>query len=339
MRRHALQSLLPLSGLLALVLALSLAPEAHPSVGSLQQGIAADQAHEQSLSAAAGNVTALIDRVGAQLSILSGRVSAIEDQLAAERTRLSELAADVTAERGLAARLRARYAVDQARLSRWLVSDYEHGRPDLITVVLNAGGFSELLERLDFLRRLSDEEGQITTQTRNARVVAVASIARLRRLGIAQAQAAKATAAETAALQSIQSALSAREAVLAQARAVDLAQLSRTRGDRAQLQSRLRSELAALAAPPTTSTAPSGTSFVIPWSIVQCESGGQNLPPNSAGASGYYQIIPSTWKGDGGTTAQAYQAPKSEQDTVAARIWDGGAGARNWVCAGIVGIT
>ena len=32
-----------------------------------------------------------------------------------------------------------------------------------------------------------------------------------------------------------------------------------------------------------------------------CESGGQNLSPNSAGASGYYQIMPATWKGYGGS--------------------------------------
>ena len=70
-----------------------------------------------------------------------------------------------------------------------------------------------------------------------------------------------------------------------------------------------------------------------------CESGGQNLPPNSAGASGYYQILPSTWKLFNGTGPAAYLASKAEQDAVATRIWNNGAGASNWVCAGIVGIT
>ncbi len=69
-----------------------------------------------------------------------------------------------------------------------------------------------------------------------------------------------------------------------------------------------------------------------------CESGGQNLPPNSAGASGYYQILPGTWKQYGGTGSAAYQAGKGEQDAVARRIWQG-SGASAWVCAGIVGIT
>ena len=78
--------------------------------------------------------------------------------------------------------------------------------------------------------------------------------------------------------------------------------------------------------------------WAIPYAIVLCESGGQNLPPNSAGASGYYQIIPSTWKLFGGSGPAAYLAGKAEQDAVGARIWRGGAGASNWVCAGIVGI-
>ena len=77
--------------------------------------------------------------------------------------------------------------------------------------------------------------------------------------------------------------------------------------------------------------------WAIPWPIVQCESGGQNLPPNSAGASGYYQMLPSTWRGLGGSTPHAYQASKAEQDRLAAKLWAGGAGARNWVCADLVG--
>jgi hypothetical protein len=75
--------------------------------------------------------------------------------------------------------------------------------------------------------------------------------------------------------------------------------------------------------------------WAIPSYIVQCESTFQNLPPNGAGASGYYQIIPSTWLAYGGGryASQAYEASKSEQDVIAARIWNGGAGAHQWVCA------
>ncbi len=70
----------------------------------------------------------------------------------------------------------------------------------------------------------------------------------------------------------------------------------------------------------------------------QCESGGQNLPPNSAGASGYYQFMPATWKGLGGSTSDAYKAARPSRIRLAAKLWAGGAGARNWDCAAIVGL-
>ena len=77
--------------------------------------------------------------------------------------------------------------------------------------------------------------------------------------------------------------------------------------------------------------------WAIPWAIVDCESGGQNFPPNSAGASGYYQIIPSTWTANGGTGPAAYLTSKAEQSAVAKRIWDS-SGPGAWDCASIVGI-
>ena len=70
---------------------------------------------------------------------------------------------------------------------------------------------------------------------------------------------------------------------------------------------------------------------------MQCESGGQNLPPNSAGASGYYQMLPVDLEGASAARRRTpTRRPKAEQDRLAAQLWAGGAGARNWVCAGLV---
>ena len=73
--------------------------------------------------------------------------------------------------------------------------------------------------------------------------------------------------------------------------------------------------------------------WVIPERIVMCESSEENLPPNEAGAAGYYQITSETWaEGGGSPPDDASQHSKAEQDVVATRLWAGGAGARRWVC-------
>ena len=62
-----------------------------------------------------------------------------------------------------------------------------------------------------------------------------------------------------------------------------------------------------------------------------CESGGNYSALNpSSGAGGAYQILPSTWELYGGQ-GEPQNAPKAEQDRIAAEIWaDSGSGA--WVC-------
>jgi hypothetical protein len=48
--------------------------------------------------------------------------------------------------------------------------------------------------------------------------------------------------------------------------------------------------------------------------------------------------MPGTWKMYGGSGPAAYLAPKGEQDAVARRIWGGGGGSTNWVCANALGV-
>lgn len=79
--------------------------------------------------------------------------------------------------------------------------------------------------------------------------------------------------------------------------------------------------------------------WAIPGYIVQCESGGTNEPPgadgNSTTASGYYQILDSTWAEYGGQrygVSEAFEASKVAQDWIAHQIWDS-VGPSAWSCA------
>jgi peptidoglycan hydrolase CwlO-like protein len=334
------------------------AGSAHDSIGSLRQGIASDGQREQQITVklnTASQALALLER---QLAVLNGRVAAVQGQLDADQARLNRFTVGVADEDARLVALRGRFERDKRALESWLVSAYENGQPDVMSVVFSAKGFSDLLEKLDFLKRTAREVGAITARVRGERDASTRGLADLNRLRGEQTRVTAQMQTVRDGLSGIQSELDQKQTALADARQLQADALAATQAHQDDLRHQLSSALAAqraraaaararalaaklraLAAPPAVSSSPAGTSFTIPWSIVQCESGGQNLPPNSAGASGYYQIIPDTWKGYGGSTAQAYQASKAEQDAVAARIWDGGAGARNWVCAALVGIT
>jgi hypothetical protein len=76
-----------------------------------------------------------------------------------------------------------------------------------------------------------------------------------------------------------------------------------------------------------------GGPFTIPAYIVMCESGGDYGALNaSSGAGGAYQVLPSTWALYGGQ-GEPQEAPKAEQDQIAAEIWADSGGSA-WVCAG-----
>jgi septal ring factor EnvC (AmiA/AmiB activator) len=297
----------------------------------------------------------------------------VRAQRARDRAALAAVHGRLIAERARVRALRATLAYARMLLSRQLVSSYEGGKPDLVSVVLESNGFAQLLDQVNFLHDAMSAQQRIINVTRAAKALADRAAARLAGLERNDAQLVEASAMQARALAGMDSLLGAKEADLARALSAQEAALRASRDRSSALQTQItqiraqqaaaaaaaaaqaraaRARAAAAAAAPSSGPAsaagnapvasgpplgPSG-GWAIPYPIVLCESGGQDLPPNSAGASGYYQIMPATWKLYGGSGPAAYLAPKSEQDAVASRIWAGGSGASNWVCAGIVGI-
>jgi hypothetical protein len=217
-----------------------------------------------------------------------------------------------------------------------LLTRYKASDVDVVSVVLNASSFSDLLERANFLKRIQQNDEEILVTVRDARADAAAETTRLAAAEDRQREVVAAVTARRNAVASMTQGVAARRETLLRIRAARAAALATTRRNRKNVEKRLREAEAAMARAASISSIPKD-GWAIPWEIVQCESGGQNLPPNSAGASGYYQFMPATWKGLGGTGPHAYLRPKAEQDALAARLWDGGRGAHNWVCASIVG--
>jgi len=304
--------------------------------GSLRDQIEGQRGREQSLSGAAARLGRLERATGREVAILERRVAAVARELAQAQAILAQTRARRDAAQRRALRLRKRLRQSRSQLARLLRQRYAGGKPDLVTVVLTSDGFAQLLETVEFIKRIQSQNERIVGTVRSARREAIRQRRVLARLARQRRAAAEVVRRRHDALATIAAGLRARRAALGRARSARLAALSSSRAKRRRAQ-RALGKLLAQRSRDINQVGPGGP-WAIPWPVVQCESGGQNLPPNGAGASGYYQFLPSTWKGLGGSTPQAYQASKGEQDRLAARLWNGGKGARNWVCAGLVGI-
>ena len=307
------------------------------SAGDLQQRIEGKRSTEQKLSADAATFGRIAARLARAIAIIERKRAAVQAQLDANERKLARIKADLLRERQRLARLKRRLAFSRKVLARRLREMYVAGKPDLVTVVLNSRGFADLLERGEFLRRIRDQDEEIIQAVRRARDASRRATVRLAKLRARQQRVTDAIRKQRDALASMGELLASRRADAQRVRARRAWPRCTTYGAAASASRRSSRDCRASRTRPCPTSGPA-VPWAIPWAIVQCESGGFNHPPNWAGASGYYQIIPSTWSGFGGHGPAAWLAPKSEQDRVAALIWDNGRGARNWDCAYIVGI-
>jgi peptidoglycan hydrolase CwlO-like protein len=300
----------------------------------LESRIESGKARERALASAAERLAQLERALAADVAVLQRRLSDVRAEVARGEEELGETQARLRAERARAQRLSKRLAVGRELLARRLRERYTSPQPDLVTVVLASNSLADLLERAEFLRRIQRSDERIVARVRDARAAARALARRLAALEDRQRDAVVALRRRRDALAGMEAALQERRASLARARAAREQALRDTRAGRRAAERQLE-RLLAERARASRAVGPGGP-WAIPWPIVQCESGGQNLPPNWAGASGYYQFMPATWRGLGGSTPHAYQASKAEQDRLAARLWNNGAGADNWDCAALV---
>jgi septal ring factor EnvC (AmiA/AmiB activator) len=321
----------------AVLVALALpAPALAQSESSLRSKIERSRDREQALAGAAARLGQLAERAGREVAIVQGRLAEVESELASAEARLAATRERLRTGRRRLMRLQRRHAEGRELLAAQLVYAYKADAPDIVSLVLGANSFADLIERIAFARRIRDRNAEILARVRDARVRTRHLASVLGRLAASRREDAQAIAARRAALASMRDGLAARQATLISARAARTRALAGTRSGRISAQRALNRLIAERRRAAQLAAQGPGGPWAIPWPIVQCESGGQNLPPNGAGASGYYQMLPSTWKGLGGSTPHAYLASKAEQDRLAAVLWAGGAGARNWVCAGLV---
>jgi hypothetical protein len=108
--------------------------------------------------------------------------------LDAKRAELETVRADLRSERARLVRLQRRLRQARAVLSTRLVEIFKADKPDILTVVLGSTDFADLLERTEFIRRISDQDRQVILVVRDAKADATSTEARLSKLETRQQQ-------------------------------------------------------------------------------------------------------------------------------------------------------
>jgi murein DD-endopeptidase MepM/ murein hydrolase activator NlpD len=176
--------LAPLVLWVALPLVSSASPEA--SVSSLQSRIDRRQSQLDQVNGRArvltGDISGLTQRIGTlqgTITTLQQRENAIQADLDAKRAELARTQDELRRVRARLVQLRARLAHARAVLADRLVELYKSDQPDIVSVVLDADGFADLLENGAYLQRIGEQDRAIITAVRDAKAAMAAAAGRL----------------------------------------------------------------------------------------------------------------------------------------------------------------
>lgn len=157
--------------LLAAALAVVLAVGGLPARGQTTgQRLDANRDRAASLRAAVAAETRRIGATQAGLDAAQARLDRIESDLEARRAQQRRVGAQIVAARLRLERLENRMHASTTALERNLLDAYENPAPDIVSVVLRAHSFSDLLSDAEFRRRVADQNAKILDAARHMRV-------------------------------------------------------------------------------------------------------------------------------------------------------------------------
>ncbi len=317
---------------LLIVTAALAAPAGGASISALRQKVATGRDEASSLASRLQSAQQEIATAEGEAKAAAARERKLSALLERGEEKAARLAAEVRRTRKQLVVAKARLRRARAALAERLVAIYESGSPSTASVILASGSIDELATRTEYLDRIQQSDADLAervAQVRRSVTRALRRVATLKaradaydeRLAAARGEISSVRAAAEAATAHLESVAATRSAALATLKSkigqwvedVETAEAA----SRAEAEGEVERWL--------------GGPYSIPTYIVMCESGGNYGAVNSSsGAGGAYQILPSTWRLYGGK-GEPQNAPKPEQDRIAAEIWaDSGPSA--WVC-------
>jgi murein DD-endopeptidase MepM/ murein hydrolase activator NlpD len=147
-----------------------------------QSQIEQRKGRERVLTSDISAATSRINTLQSDISDLQSKQVSLQSDLDAKRAELARIQEELRRERLKLARLRDRLARARVLLAQRLVDSYKNDEPDIVTVVLEADGFTDLLERAEFMQRVSDQDARLIKRVTDAKAEATATAAHLDKL-------------------------------------------------------------------------------------------------------------------------------------------------------------
>lgn len=198
-----------------------------------------------------------IERLTDEVAALRVQEAEVRARLVAKESELDQAVAELEVGKKHLAVVKARLKRALVALRERLVAIYESGTPDLLNVLIEVGGYDELVNRTEYLNRINGLDEAVVTRVRDLRDQIKATVARLRSAKNRIESARDAIAAEEQALASARSAVQSRQADLVAVRRERedaLATISdhehEIEGDLAAIQAEIAATLSASASAP-----------------------------------------------------------------------------------------
>jgi peptidoglycan hydrolase CwlO-like protein len=173
--------LLPATLLLA-----SLCLTANGSAASLSQKLDATQGKLSKVRESSSSLSATIEEQNHAIDTMLGEVSrlrqqqlALESELEAKQAELTEASEKLAAEKRHLAVIRARLQRALGVLRQRLVSMYEAGNPDVLSVVVDSQSWSQVDARAEYLSRVQEYDDSVATRVKGLRDEAKAAVKRM----------------------------------------------------------------------------------------------------------------------------------------------------------------
>jgi murein DD-endopeptidase MepM/ murein hydrolase activator NlpD len=257
--RLALAALFAAAAALVVLLAASVAP-----AQDLESKLDAKEAKLSKVRERSGVLTTTISHYGERIDRLTGEVAGLRNQEAAVKVRLnakqSELdraVAELDVAKQRLIKMRAHLKRALVSLRDRLVAMYETGTPDVLSVIVGANGYDDLIDRTEYLNRIRGNDEAIIGRVRELRDQVKRTVTRLRTAKDRIEAARDAIATEEQALATARAAVQERQAALVDARATRVDALKKIEtteedldGDVAAIQAELAVQLGEAASAP-----------------------------------------------------------------------------------------